>query len=79
MSKHMVDLFAGVGGFHLASKGTGWKVIWANEWNPSTKVQPAFECYNNHFPDVCVNKNIAEVVNEVPKHDLLTAGFPCQD
>ena len=79
MSKSMVDLFAGVGGFHLASKETGWEVIWANEWNPSTKAQPAFECYNRHFPDVCVNKNLAEVIEEVPEHDLLTAGFPCQD
>ena len=79
MSNSVVELFAGVGGFHLAAKESGWNVIWANQWEPGVKVQHAFDCYVKNFPDtVAVNDDIANVIRDVPKHDLLVGGFPCQ-
>ena len=80
MSNSVVELFAGVGGFHLAAKQSGWNVIWANQWEPGFKVQHAFDCYKKNFPDtVAVNDDIANVIRDIPKHDLLVGGFPCQD
>lgn len=52
-----------------------WHVVWGNQWEPSTKSQPAFDCYVDHFSDdpadVHVCEDIAEVLNEigVPKYD----------
>ena len=78
-----VELFAGVGGFRLGLEAASdrFKVIWANQWEPSMRDQYAFECYTAHFgctPDhVC--QDIAKAKTAVPDHDLLVGGFPCQD
>jgi len=57
-----------------------WLVIWANQWEPSTKAQHAFDCYAARFETgEHVNDDIAQVALEVPEHDLLVGGFPCQD
>ncbi|AWZ49982.1 DNA (cytosine-5-)-methyltransferase (plasmid) [Clostridiaceae bacterium 14S0207] len=86
LSKSVVELFAGVGGFHLGlSKAGNWEVIWANQWEPSRTRQDAYECYVSHFPNTCsVNIDIAQVNNNperynIPNHSLLVGGFPCQD
>lgn len=81
------ELFAGVGGFRLGLQQAGFEVVWSNQWEPSTKVQHASDCYVAHFGNeghVC--DDIAEVLNRVtdekeylPEHDLLVGGFPCQD
>lgn len=46
-----VELFAGVGGFRLGLEAASdrFKVIWANQWEPSMREQYAFECYTTHF------------------------------
>ncbi|WP_442600449.1 DNA (cytosine-5-)-methyltransferase [Neobacillus sp. D3-1R] len=81
----VVELFAGVGGFRLGLEGLnkdrGFEVIWGNQWEPSTKVQHAFDCYARNFKTgIHVNKDISTVdVEDIPKHDLLVGGFPCQD
>jgi DNA (cytosine-5)-methyltransferase 1 len=84
----VVELFAGVGGFRLALERSGWEVVWANQWEPSTKAQHAFDCYVSHFDSgVHVNEDINVVLDEIeagirepiPDHDLLVGGFPCQD
>lgn len=78
-----VELFAGVGGFRLGleSASDRFKVIWANQWEPSMREQYAFECYTAHFGSqkyhVC--QDIAKAKIDVPDHDLLVGGFPCQD
>tara|TARA_Y100000816_G_C26102264_1_gene584552 strand:+ start:156 stop:1532 length:1377 start_codon:yes stop_codon:yes gene_type:complete len=91
----VVELFAGVGGFRLGLEGwkgrspiSGYKdrmpknyeVIWSNQWEPSTKMQHANLIYTNKWPASEHNEqNIENVIKEVPAHDLLVGGFPCQD
>lgn len=85
MEKRACELFAGVGGFHLGLSRAGWKITWANQWEPSRARQDAYECYTKHFPETEVlNIDIAEVNNnpliyKIPDHTLLVGGFPCQD
>lgn len=82
-SIRVVELFAGVGGFRLAFERTSklFKTVWANQWEPGRNKQWAFECYIKHFGENKnhVNKDITTVIDEVPEHDLLVGGFPCQD
>jgi len=92
----VVELFAGVGGFRLGLEGwngksassnykenfeSPYKVVWSNQWEPSTKVQHASTVYERRFGiDNHSNKDIASVeVSDIPDHDLLVGGFPCQD
>ena len=53
-----------------------WEVVWGNQWEPSTKSQPAFECYSSNFDGrgTHVNEDIAEVLNRsgVPRYDGAT-------
>ena len=78
-----VELFAGVGGFRLGLEAASdrFKVIWANQWEPSMREQYAFDCYTAHFgcSSYHVCQDIARAKNAVPDHDLLVGGFPCQD
>lgn len=80
---NVIELFAGVGGFRVGlERNKGFNTVWANQWEPSTKVQHAFDIYSSRFTNgVCSNKDIALVdeKEEIPKHDLLVGGFPCQD
>lgn len=103
MRKDVIELFAGVGGFRvglndihrfdehgIAIENRNWNFVWSNQWEPSTKVQHAFECYKKRFnlhesedkdnPLYWYNKNISTVpANIIPNHTLLVGGFPCQD
>ena len=76
-----VELFAGVGGFNLGLGESGWKTIFANQWEPGKKSQWAFDCYNEHFPESTnLNVDVATVDSkDIPGHELLVGGFPCQD
>lgn len=92
MEKTLVELFAGVGGFRcglnhvelkndkVVEKGN-WKCLWANQWEPATKSQEAYDCYVKRFgSDNVSNVDIFEVdKHEIPDHTLLVGGFPCQD
>lgn len=80
----VVELFAGVGGLRVGLEKASpvFKTVWADQWEPGRKDQFAFKCYDSHFRDtgsVNVNEDINKVWQEVPEHDLLTGGFPCQD
>lgn len=69
-----VELFAGIGGFRLALDQRGIKTIWANDILPE-----ACTVYRNNFGDKeMVEGDIRTLVDQVPPHDLLTGGFPCQ-
>ncbi|MDD2621046.1 MAG: DNA (cytosine-5-)-methyltransferase [Syntrophomonadaceae bacterium] len=79
----VVELFAGVGGFRvgLERSSNAYKTVWANQWEPGKVAQYAFDCYAAHFGKSKnhVNEDISLVKNQVPSHDLLVGGFPCQD
>ncbi|MCM4150282.1 DNA (cytosine-5-)-methyltransferase [Arenibacter sp. N53] len=77
-----IELFAGVGGFRLGLERTkNFDIIWSNQWEPSTKIQHASLVYEHNFgKENHSNKDISEVpVTEIPDHDILVGGFPCQD
>ncbi|MCM4172488.1 DNA (cytosine-5-)-methyltransferase [Arenibacter sp. TNZ] len=77
-----IELFAGVGGFRLGLEKTkNYDIIWSNQWEPSTKIQHASLVYEHNFGNENhTNKDISEVlVSEIPDHDILVGGFPCQD
>ena len=86
MAEHVikvVELFAGVGGFRIGLEGASdaYKTIWNNQWEPSTKRQDASLIYRARFGSTghC-NKDINTVsTTDIPNHDLLVGGFPCQD
>ncbi len=71
--KTFIDLFAGVGGFHIAAANAGLNCVYASEID-----KPASSVYRSNFglePDGDITQVDA---SDVPKHDLLCAGFPCQ-
>ncbi|QTY27979.1 DNA (cytosine-5-)-methyltransferase [Flavobacterium sp. CS20] len=80
----VIELFAGVGGFRLGLEKSNYKIVWSNQWEPSTKIQHASKVYEARFgKENHSNEDINEVVQrnveEIPDHDLLVGGFPCQD
>lgn len=79
----VVELFAGVGGFRIGLEGASdvYHTIWNNQWEPSTKHQDASLVYRARFGcEGHSNKDICTVpTTEIPDHDLLVGGFPCQD
>lgn len=95
MKFDVIELFAGVGGFRVGlnhikgfNEKTGrakekgkWNFVWANQWEPSTKIQPAYDCYITRFGKENVSNSDISLVNkkDVPNHSLLVGGFPCQD
>lgn len=78
----VIELFAGVGGFRIGleeSDSTFFKTIWANQWEPATKTQHAALVYASRFGNIS-NEDITTVKTEdIPDHDMLVGGFPCQD
>ena len=86
MVKHhirVVELFAGVGGFRIGLEGASdaFETIWNNQWEPSTLHQDASLVYKARFgAKGHSNKDINLVPTaDIPDHDLLVGGFPCQD
>lgn len=100
MELTVVELFAGVGGFRVglndiksfdendkAIENRNWKFVWANQFEPSTKAQPAYNCYctrfgKEHTSNIDIQEEVAhldEDADHIPNHSLLVGGFPCQD
>ena len=79
----VVELFAGVGGFRIGLEGASdaYQTIWNNQWEPSTKHQDASLVYRARFgSNGHSNKDICTIATkDIPDHDLLVGGFPCQD
>ena len=85
-----IELFAGVGGFRLGLEennidgNEAFKVVWSNQWEPSTKIQHASMFYEAKWGKKDhSSEDIAKVIENdfdtIPDHDLLVGGFPCQD
>ena len=79
----VVELFAGVGGFRIGLEGASnaFQTIWNNQWEPSTQHQDASLVYTARFGTKGhSNKDINLVpTSDIPDHDLMVGGFPCQD
>ena len=82
----VIELFAGVGGFRLGLEQASnaqyrYDTIWSNQFEPSTNVQHASNIYMQRFADdTHLNVDITQVAtDDIPDHDLLVGGFPCQD
>ncbi len=68
-----IDLFAGIGGMRIAFENAGGHCVYSNEWNKYSQ-QTYFANFGEQ-PDGDITKVQAE---EIPDHDILVAGFPCQ-
>jgi len=89
----VAELFAGVGGFRLGLEGhpesdedTGFKVVFSNQWEPGETAQWASQIYEERFGSEGHTGNSihdftfpTEGIADIPNHDLLVGGFPCQD
>lgn len=68
-----IDLFAGIGGFHLALASFGAECVFASEWD-----KYAQEVYKDNF-DITPEGDITKIdEKDIPPHDILCGGFPCQ-
>lgn len=68
-----IDLFAGIGGFHQAMSRVGGECVFASEWD-----RHAAETYTNNY-DLPPAGDITQIqAQDIPQHDVLCAGFPCQ-
>ena len=81
-----IDLFAGIGGFHLAFNSLGLECVYAAEWDENCRktYKANFATEKNLFksdgsPTKYFATDITKVdINDIPDHDILCAGFPCQ-
>jgi DNA (cytosine-5)-methyltransferase 1 len=68
-----IDLFAGIGGMRIAFQNAGGSCVYSSEWNKFS--QQTYEANFGEKPDGDITKVDAK---DIPDHDILVAGFPCQ-
>lgn len=68
-----IDLFAGIGGMRIAYENAGGRCVYSNEWNKYS--QETYFANFGEMPDGDITKVNAA---DIPDHDILVAGFPCQ-
>ncbi len=77
---NVAELFAGVGGFRIGLARSGWKTVFSNQWEPSTKTQHASDVYAARFGSAGHTNVDVATIEALPQNvDLLVGGFPCQD
>jgi len=68
-----IDLFAGIGGFRIAMQELGGCCVFSSEWDPYAKIT-----YEANFAEVPFGDIRKIIESDIPDHDVLCAGFPCQ-
>ena len=68
-----IDLFAGIGGFRIAMQELGGSCVFSSEWDSYAK-----KTYEANFAEVPFGDIRKIVESDIPDHDVLCAGFPCQ-
>lgn len=68
-----IDLFAGIGGIRLAFESVGGKCIFSSEWDKFCQ-----DTYQHNFGEKPAGDITKIPSNEIPEHNVLLAGFPCQ-
>lgn len=71
--KTYIDMFCGIGGFHLAAESFGLKCVFASDIDEQARI-----AYEHNFGIKPVGDIRLLDANSVPSHDLFCAGFPCQ-
>ena len=68
-----VDLFAGIGGIRIAFERVGGCCVFSSEWD-----EPCQAMYLENFGEKPAGDITKVIAEEIPDHDILAAGFPCQ-
>lgn len=68
-----IDLFAGIGGMRMAFESVGGKCLFSSEWDKSAQ-----KTYETNFGEIPAGDITKIDAKDIPDHDILLAGFPCQ-
>lgn len=70
---NFIDLFAGIGGFRIALESFGGECVFSSDWDKSAQ-----KVYEANYGEKPVGDITKVNENDIPKHNVLCAGFPCQ-
>ena len=69
----VVSLFSGIGGLDLGFEYAGFNILWANDFD-----KYACQTYKANVNEKIICGDIRDLKRDIPKHDILIGGFPCQ-